>query len=319
MSVLSVAMCTYNGAEFVQSQLDSISAQARPPDELVICDDASTDATMDIIEAFARGAKFDVKVVRNSVNLRSTANFAQAIALARGDVIALCDQDDYWHPEKLAVIEQEFAAAPEAGLIFSNLRIVDQSLNPLGYTAWDANLFSAKKQRSVLQGDAANVLLAFNVATGAAMAFRNCFKPLLLPIPPEWVHDAWIALLVAAVAPVKIIQRPLVDYRQHGSQQIGLRRTGILGLFRKAVAMRSMSFEQLRDLHRQAHARLTGYPGVNVAFLDRLSRKIDHLSQRQLIREGRLRGLTSLSGELVRGNYHRYSYGWKSVIQDLCF
>lgn len=319
MAAISVAMCTYNGAAYLQTQLDSIAAQTTLPDELVVCDDVSTDETTNIVESFARTAKFEVRLVRNAINLRSTANFAQAISLCRGDIIALCDQDDYWHSEKLATMAREFAAHLAAGMVFSNLEIVDDSLKPLGYTAWDSNLFTPARQRSVVQGDAARVLLAFNVATGAAMAFRREFKDLLLPIPSGWVHDAWIALLLAAVAPVRIIDRPLVDYRQHASQQIGLRRLGFVGLFRKAIAMRKVSFQEMSHLYQSAYDRLVEYPGVNREFLQQLSLKVEHLLRRHRMRRERLFNIGTIFRELRCGNYDRYSFGWRSALHDVFF
>lgn len=99
---ISVAMCTYNGSAFLQEQLDSIAAQTRLPDELVICDDGSSDSTVDIVERFAHGVSFRVQLFRNPQNLGSTRNFEQAMRLCTGDLIALSDQDDVWMPEKLA-------------------------------------------------------------------------------------------------------------------------------------------------------------------------------------------------------------------------
>jgi len=95
---ISVAMCTYNGSRFLENQLNSIGAQEVQPFELVICDDGSTDSTVQIIEAFRETVSFPVHLHRNSTNLGSTRNFQEAIELCRGDIIALCDQDDYWLP-----------------------------------------------------------------------------------------------------------------------------------------------------------------------------------------------------------------------------
>src|ERR687894_3003245 len=97
----SVAMCTYNGARFVAEQLASVAAQTRPPDELVVCDDGSTDETCRLVEEFAARAPFPVRLFVNERNLGSTRNFGRAVALCEGDLVALSDQDDVWHPEKL--------------------------------------------------------------------------------------------------------------------------------------------------------------------------------------------------------------------------
>ena len=84
---VSIALGTYNGAKFLPEQLESISAQAALPEELVVSDDCSTDETVAIIREFARRAPFPVKLNVNQKNLGSTGNFAEAIALCTGDAI----------------------------------------------------------------------------------------------------------------------------------------------------------------------------------------------------------------------------------------
>src|SRR4030095_10826576 len=131
-ATFSVAMCTYNGARYVGEQLDSIASQTRPPDELVVCDDRSSDETVQIVEQFAASAKFPVSLEVNSQNLGSTKNFEKAIEICEGDLIALADQDDVWVPSKLEIIEREFDAVPASGLVFTDAEVVDKNLRPLG-------------------------------------------------------------------------------------------------------------------------------------------------------------------------------------------
>lgn len=91
---ISVALCTHNGSAYLTEQLASIAAQTRLPDELVVCDDRSSDDTPRLLADFAARAPFPVQVVVNSENLGSTAKFAKAISLCQGDFIALSDQAD---------------------------------------------------------------------------------------------------------------------------------------------------------------------------------------------------------------------------------
>src|SRR5690242_1846918 len=98
---ISVAMCTFNGARFLPEQLESITAQTRLPDELVICDDRSADESLEIIRAFLDRPPFTVRLEINERNLGSTKNFEKAIGLCQGEIIALADQDDVWFPQKL--------------------------------------------------------------------------------------------------------------------------------------------------------------------------------------------------------------------------
>ncbi|GAG35502.1 unnamed protein product, partial [marine sediment metagenome] len=117
---LSVAMCTCNGAAFLPEQLASIAAQTRRPDELVVCDDHSTDKTVSIVESFAAKAGFDVRLVVNAQPLGATKNFEKAIGLCGGDIIALSDQDDVWLPGKLSRIEAALAGSPAAAMVFAD-------------------------------------------------------------------------------------------------------------------------------------------------------------------------------------------------------
>src|SRR5438128_2977881 len=98
---ISIAMCTYNGEQFLRDQLASIAVQTRPPDELVVCDDHSADATCEIVARFAASSPFPVRLHVNEQNLGSTKNFEHAIRLCEGDIIALSAQYDDWLPEKL--------------------------------------------------------------------------------------------------------------------------------------------------------------------------------------------------------------------------
>jgi glycosyltransferase involved in cell wall biosynthesis len=97
---LSVALCTYNGTQYLQEQLDSIAAQTKLPDELVICDDRSSDNTVEIIKLFSSKVSFPVHLHINEINLRTIKNFEKAISLCTGDIIVLSDQDDVWKPCK---------------------------------------------------------------------------------------------------------------------------------------------------------------------------------------------------------------------------
>ena len=125
---ISVAMCTFNGASFVRDQLDSMLRQTRTPDELVICDDRSEDDTVAILEAWRQAAPFPVTIEVNPERLGSTGNFAKAIAMCGGDVIALSDQDDVWLDHKLAEAESAFSSNADLGLWFTDALLVDETL-----------------------------------------------------------------------------------------------------------------------------------------------------------------------------------------------
>src|SRR5882672_9093136 len=150
-SRISVAMCIYNGARFLPRQLESIAAQTRLPDELVVCDDGSSDESRAIVRWFANDAPFTVRLEINERNLGSTRNFGKAIGLCEGDVIALSDQDDVWKPQKLAHLWQVLQQNPGAGYVFSNADLIDERGSPLGRELWDSVRFHGTLQNGFFE------------------------------------------------------------------------------------------------------------------------------------------------------------------------
>jgi glycosyltransferase involved in cell wall biosynthesis len=326
---ISVAMCTYNGGRYVREQLESIAAQSRRPDELVVCDDRSTDDTAEVVREFASRAPFRVRLHVNESNLGSTGNFEKAISLCGGDIVALSDQDDHWMPEKLARTEAALAAEPGVGMVFSDAEVVDDSLRPLGYTVWQHVAFGPEERRSVRGGGAFDLFLMRNVVAGAAMAFRSRFKELILPIPDDFnltrdgrilLHDGWAALLISAVAGVALIDEPLMKYRQHPKQQVGAADAadaGAAGL--RAAASRQNFFAaeigQLVAVRERLVAQVPAADrGGAVAKLDS---KIAHLRARAGMPRRRSRRLPSVLREMLTLRYHLYSNGARSAAKDL--
>jgi glycosyltransferase involved in cell wall biosynthesis len=93
---ISVAICTYNGEKFLKQQLDSILLQTVCVNEIIICDDISTDSTIEILEAYQNKYPSLIKIFRNEKTLMTVKNFEKAITLTTGDIIFLADQDDIW-------------------------------------------------------------------------------------------------------------------------------------------------------------------------------------------------------------------------------
>jgi glycosyltransferase involved in cell wall biosynthesis len=312
-------MCTYNGAVYLAEQLASIAAQDCPPDELVVCDDASDDATPEILAEFSAQAPFPVRFERNRQNLGSRANFQQAIERCRGNLIALADQDDVWLPQKLRRLRESLQNHPSAAFAFSDAMLVDAERRPLGRRLWQSIRFHAGEQRRWAAGGELDVLLQHNVVTGATLAFRAEFRELLLPIPGHWVHDGWIALLLAAVAPAMAIAEPLVEYRQHAAQQIGERPRTLYEQYLRGRERRQSDFQTLADDYEAARQRLAaaGRRLRSDRLLKALGRKAGHFRCKARMRAGTLGRLPLVLRELTLGHYARYSSGWRSLAQDL--
>ena len=175
---ISVAMATYDGAAFVEEQLESIAAQSRPPDELLVVDDASNDDTVSRVEAFAARAAFTVRLERNPENRSSTPTFERALGLCTGGIVFFADQDDIWHEQKIATLAGVLEAHPGVGAVFSNGRVVDAAREPLGHGLWEALWFDAHEQARVRSGGAVEVLARHAVAAGTTLAFRASHRDL---------------------------------------------------------------------------------------------------------------------------------------------
>lgn len=331
-STISVALCTYNGARYLKDQLESIASQTLPPHELVVCDDRSTDDTVAIVQVFASHAPFPVRLFLNPTNLGSTKNFEQAIQRCEGDLIALSDQDDVWRPQKLERTVEAFSALPVIGAVFTDGEVVDERLRSLGYRLSEAAGFGPRRRERFEHGQAVEVLLKNNVVTGATLAFRRAFLKAILPIPATWVHDAWIALLIAALGKVAIIDEPLVFYRQHQQQQIGVtqrtRRNGfawawsalaeVLMELDRYVVKGDEEYLMYADQYGLACERLAAVlDPSDHRILTRCRAKAAHFQARAEMSHRRWVRFPMVMRELLGLRYHRYSSGNKSLAKDL--
>lgn len=313
---LSVAMCVYNGANYLREQLDSLLRQRRFPDELVICDDASTDGTLEILRSFVAAAPFPARLEVNERNLGISKNFEKAIGLCAGEIIATCDQDDYWMPEKLQKVEQAFINSPEVGLVFSDAEMADEQLNPTGSRLWETT-FPESIHQDFVSGRAFDILLSGCVVTGATMAFRSRYRSLVLPIPisPTLLHDAWIAMLIAAVAPVAFINEPLVKYRIHPGQAAGIG-PAIWSIrptywVMPLAAYVSQEREKLRAVSERLKAMSAEFDGRKAV------RQLNHLEIRSCLPESSWPRFAKIMRELLMLHYHLYSGGLRSAAKDL--
>jgi glycosyltransferase involved in cell wall biosynthesis len=199
--------------------------QSRLPCELIVCDDGSTDDTIAILKRFQADAPFPVQVIQNKLRLGSTRNFDQAIGLSRGEYIALCDQDDRWLPSKLERLSDVLLDNPFLGGIFSDANLIDADDKPVGISLFQRHKFTPAKRFSFLSSPT-STLLKHDVVTGATLMFRSSLRRYCSPIPLSWVHDGWLAWMIALHARLSLIPEPLIEYRLHAGQQLGVGNAG---------------------------------------------------------------------------------------------
>ncbi len=316
---VSVAMATCNGAAYLGEQLASIATQRRPPDELVICDDASRDDTAEIVRRFAASVPFSVRFEVNARVRGVAGNFSKAVAACRGDWIVLADQDDVWMPQKIESLLAAALQVRNCGFVFSDAVLVDECRRALGCRLWQSVGFSRSQQQKVNCGRALDVLLKRNVATGATMMLRAEHRDVMLPVDAHWVHDGWFALLLAAVSQGVAVAEPLIEYRQHARQQIGARPRSFFEQYRRARGRGPEWFEGIAESYAAARERLARFPErLQVAdALARLEAKVRHYRSRARIHNSAGWRVPLALRELACHRYGRYSSGWRSLAQDL--
>lgn len=222
MTKNSVALCTYNGEKYIREQIDSILEQSLKVDEIVVCDDGSTDKTLSILAEFENKFPDIFKIHINEKNLRSVKNFEKTISLCTGEIIFLSDQDDVWENDKVKIFSDFFEDNQNVDVVCSNGFIIDEnSLQQNLYTVWDVPRFLSENKKEI------NYFKIFatigNFATGASMAIRKSFINQVLPFPTVQGlhHDEWIALVSSEKKKFAFINEKLFSYRIHSEQQVG--------------------------------------------------------------------------------------------------
>lgn len=320
---LSIAMATYNGAQYLQEQLDSILAQARLPDELVVCDDVSNDATIEILGRFKKVAPFTVRIFQNVENLGHEKNFGKAIDLCEGDLIFLSDQDDVWLPSKLASVEDIFNKRKGVLLVINDAEITDGTMQPTGRTVFDQT-----RAAGVIGENGKSLTL------GCATAFRSELRSLISPVPAlDYGHDSWIHDFTHMIGGRYVLEQTLQFYRRHGNnvsnwafdgsaratmQNVVKPSAGkdLRPAYEKRMATLDLMTNRLNSLGTAAYTKL----GTLIPFSDVLSelkRAKGALSRRKHMFEyGWLSRKVVAIDMLLRGEY-RYFLGWKSFAKDL--
>jgi glycosyltransferase involved in cell wall biosynthesis len=218
----SVAMCTFNGEQFLKEQIDSILNQSVSIDEIIVCDDGSTDLTISILEEYSKKNPNLFKIYKNEINLKSVKNFEKGISLCSGEIIFLSDQDDIWELNKVEKMIHYFDQNPNIDVLATNgFCIDDNSKVHEKYAIWDVPQFLRDKN---IEFDYFS-LIAFvtNISTGASMAFRKSILKEIMPFPKikDFHHDEWIAMYAAKKESFELLNGKYFYYRIHKNQQVG--------------------------------------------------------------------------------------------------
>lgn len=241
---VSVALCTLNGEQFLPELLNSLKEQCHAPFELIVGDDGSCDKTVSICQDFADSVSFPVHVTQNERRLGYADNFLATARRCSGDIVAFCDQDDIWHPNKLEFVENAFLDTPNCVLTCHYATVVDRSGRRVG------RRFPRKK----LEPRYSPPTLPLAHFPGFSLSVRTWLLSVAdADARPDathaqfgrFSHDAWLWLVAGCVGDVRVLADELVSFRQHdnvfGDLHVNWREK-----FRRIVAADATTYERAR-------------------------------------------------------------------------
>ena len=228
MSKVSVALATYNGEKFIARQLNSLLFQRRPIDEVIIVDDASTDNTADIIKNFIeKNRLLNWHLFVNEKNIGFLKNFKSAIEKTSGDVIFLCDQDDVWYKTKIDSMLYRFESDERVKALYSSFKIIDE--NDLFIKKYKSPMRSNNNliKFKIMPFETVKINLSticnYNVSPGCTLAFTREVRDIYLEKTKSvCVHDWELALIAAFLDGLYFFNTPLMNYRIHAENKIGM-------------------------------------------------------------------------------------------------
>jgi glycosyltransferase involved in cell wall biosynthesis len=311
-------MCTYNASRYVEQELESFTRQTRLPDELVVCDNVSSDNTIELLENFRRRAPFPVRIFRNDTNIGRSRNFTKSVGLCEGDYIATADFDDIWLPDRIQQMCDALDAEPNAGYAFSEAELIDGDGRLLpGNLRTRSNLrliedFPPEKQAEILFHDP--------IVTGSTLVIRAGLRSLVLPISTRWIQDYWITLLASLAGSYGILlPQPTIQYRLHASQEIGIpnpERTPMQVV--QSINSWRGDLEACLDLSERLRAFPDMFARGNPRVIAELESKIEHYQTRLRANAApHWRKPAIVFGEMKTGRYRQFSGGWLSIARDL--
>lgn len=225
---ISVAMATYNGMAYIEKQLDSIRTQYLLPDEVVICDDMSTDGTADFVEEYIeKYSLFGWRLYRNSENLGFKRNFLSALSKTDGDIIFLCDQDDLWYQSKTEEMSRIMRNNPYILALSSSFDFIDENgepiFKPVEKNTSNHGLIGLNVNKNALAQISLKTVLHSNISPGCTTVLRSGLKNAFCQNSNSVLpHDWELNIIAASRGGLCFYNNSLSGYRIHSSNALGL-------------------------------------------------------------------------------------------------
>ncbi|MEN0054877.1 MAG: glycosyltransferase family 2 protein [Mucilaginibacter sp.] len=210
LPLVSIALCTYNGARFLEQQLYTLINQTYRNIEIIAVDDCSTDNTYQILASYASKHP-NLRIYQNETNVGFVNNFERALDYCQGDLIAFCDQDDLWDVKK---IELQVAAIGDNLILYHDSELINEQNESLGKKMTDLFNF--------YRGDEPEAFLFFNCVSGHAMLIKKELIAEARPFKKDGYHDWWMAYVATNIGTIDYLPQCLVKYRQHENSDTDL-------------------------------------------------------------------------------------------------
>lgn len=243
-----VIVCTYNGSEYIVEQLESIVAQSIQPQKIIICDDGSTDDTLDLINRFSESTPVMIEIHCRTIGRKGVSyNFMYGLSFFSSEFVFLSDQDDIWDEKKVLMYKNIAETAPKHTplLIYSDALLVDKSLNVINRS------FLSSERLLRKENDSFKNLIFQNVIQGATVMINKNFINRIKYNDNMVMHDWWLGLIAASLGNIYFIPEPLIKYRQHANNLVGGKEYNIFSIFHKLMKFKKIK-KQNKNIKAQA-------------------------------------------------------------------
>lgn len=252
--MVEILLATYNGEKYLREQLYSIFAQSCDDFCILARDDGSKDGTVDILNEFAGKFPNKMKIIHTETATHSAKdNFIELINHASAEYVMLCDQDDFWKPDKISVSLKAMRLNDDGEplLLHSDLEVADEELNGISPSynemmGLNAGYITLEK------------LLTYNCVTGCTIMMNKALYEMIKYPPSRMImHDWWIALCAEVFGRILYLDETTVLYRQHKDNVVGARKKDMIYVAENAEMLRNRIFAS----YEQAEAFLEFYRG----------------------------------------------------------
>lgn len=217
---VDILIAAYNSEKYIEEQINSILKQTYQNIHITAADDLSTDNTFNILIRY-KNQHNNIDVFKNNINLGVKRNFLNLIKSSTSDYVMLSDHDDVWFENKVElsinkILELEkIHGKNKPILVFSDKIVTDSKLNVIHNSHSEIEKFNTVDF-------SINKILTQNVISGCTIIINKALISMIKDTDKFMImHDYWIALIASTFGIIEYINKPLMYYRQHGSNEIG--------------------------------------------------------------------------------------------------